>query len=166
MSLRRAYPIVRINFVTVFNTFIAVYRHANCLDEFTSHRDTFDVTRDVNAMTCCQIVSVVMKRTCVLINIRKMTVVSSTVSRDIQHTSTLGLTDPVRMPVLQTEREFRRVKQQCAGLGESRYSAYRSFGASREFLVVFSSIMGSNLKWKYPPFPEDGLTQDVTTPKN
>ena len=32
-------------------------------------------------------------------------------SRDIQQTSTLGLTDPARVPVLQTEREFRRVKQ-------------------------------------------------------
>jgi hypothetical protein len=31
-------------------------------------------------------------------------------SRDIQQTSTLGLTDPARVPVLQTEREFRRVK--------------------------------------------------------
>ena len=30
-------------------------------------------------------------------------------SRDIQQTSTLGLTDPARVPVLQTEREFRRV---------------------------------------------------------
>ena len=32
-------------------------------------------------------------------------------SRDIQHTLTLGLTDPARVPVLQTEREFRRVKE-------------------------------------------------------
>ena len=32
-------------------------------------------------------------------------------SRDIQHTLTLGLTDPARVPVLQTEREFRRVNQ-------------------------------------------------------
>ena len=31
-------------------------------------------------------------------------------SWDIQQTSTLGLTDPARVPVLQTEREFRRVK--------------------------------------------------------
>ena len=31
-------------------------------------------------------------------------------SRDIQQTLTLGLTDPARVPVLQTEREFRRVK--------------------------------------------------------
>ena len=31
-------------------------------------------------------------------------------SRDIQQTSTLGLTDPARVLVLQTEREFRRVK--------------------------------------------------------
>ena len=30
-------------------------------------------------------------------------------SRDIQQTSTLGLTDPARVPVLQAEREFRRV---------------------------------------------------------
>ena len=30
-------------------------------------------------------------------------------SRDIQQTSTLGLPDPGRVPVLQTEREFRRV---------------------------------------------------------
>ena len=30
-------------------------------------------------------------------------------SRDIQQTSTLGLTDPARVPVLQTEREFHRV---------------------------------------------------------
>ena len=30
-------------------------------------------------------------------------------SRDIQQTSTLGLTDPARVSVLQTEREFRRV---------------------------------------------------------
>ena len=30
-------------------------------------------------------------------------------SRDIQQTSTLGLTDPARVLVLQTEREFRRV---------------------------------------------------------
>ena len=30
-------------------------------------------------------------------------------SRDIQQTLTLGLTDPARVPVLQTEREFRRV---------------------------------------------------------
>ena len=33
-------------------------------------------------------------------------------SRDIQQTSTLGLTDPGRVLVLQTEREFRRVKYQ------------------------------------------------------
>ena len=32
-------------------------------------------------------------------------------SRDIRQTSTLGLTDPAREPVLQTEREFRRVKE-------------------------------------------------------
>ena len=32
-------------------------------------------------------------------------------SRDIQQTSTLGLTDPARVPVLQTEREFRRVNK-------------------------------------------------------
>ena len=30
-------------------------------------------------------------------------------SRDIQQTSTLGLIDPARVLVLQTEREFRRV---------------------------------------------------------
>ena len=33
-------------------------------------------------------------------------------SRDIQQTSTLGLTDPARVPVLQTEREFRRVNSE------------------------------------------------------
>ena len=37
-------------------------------------------------------------------NIRKMTVVSSTVSRDIQQTWTLGLTDPARVPYVVTNR--------------------------------------------------------------
>ena len=46
MSLRKAYPIVRIYFVTVFNTFIAVYRHANRWDELlhTGTRLTSHVT--------------------------------------------------------------------------------------------------------------------------
>ena len=44
-----------------------------------SHRDMFDVKPDINAMTYHHPVSVVMKRTCVSINLRKITVVSSTV---------------------------------------------------------------------------------------
>ena len=40
-------------------------------------------------------------------------------SRDIQQTSTLGLTDPARVPVLQTEREFRRVKERSGPMFES-----------------------------------------------
>ena len=73
-----------------------------------SHRDTFDVTRDVNAMTCRQIVSVVMKRTSVLINIRKMTVVSSTVHE---------IFNKHRLWVSQTQRECRCYKQSASSAG-------------------------------------------------
>ena len=38
-------------------------------------------------------------------------------SRDIQQTSTLGLTDPSRVLVLQTEREFRRVEKFTLNFG-------------------------------------------------
>ena len=107
-----AYPIVRIHFVTVLNTFIAVYRHANCLGRITSHRDTFDVTRDVNAMTCRQIVSVIMKRTCVPINFRKMKVVSSTVHE---------IFNKHRLWVSQTQRECRCYKQRASSAGLAQF---------------------------------------------
>ena len=47
-------------------------------------------------------------------------------SRDIQQTSTLGLTDPARVPVLHTEREFRRVNENNSNLKICRCSVGRS----------------------------------------
>ena len=129
MSLRRAYPIVRINFVTVFNTFIAVYRHANRLDELrhTVTRLTSHVTS--TAMTCRQLVSVVMKRTCVPINIRKMTVVSSTVHE---------IFNKHRLWVSQTQRECRCYKQSASSAGLMG-SAGHGKTDTAEFLTCFSS---------------------------
>ena len=79
MSLRTAYPIVRINFVTVCNTFIVVYRHTIRL--YKLRHTVTCLTSNVTStqMTYRHPVSVVMKRTCVPINIRKITTASSTV---------------------------------------------------------------------------------------
>ena len=79
MSLRTAYPIVRMNFVTVCNTFIVVYRHTILLYKLRHTVTCLTSNVTSNAMTYRHPVSVVMKRTCVSINTRKITIVSSTV---------------------------------------------------------------------------------------